>query len=170
MKACTKCKIFKPLDLFILNKRMKDGRGSWCRTCVADQNKLAYKKRMACPEERLKERNRVNTYNYVNKDAKALANKAYAKSNLHVILANNKKAKTAKLKRTPTWLAETDLWMMQEAYKLAQIRTKKFGFVWEVDHIIPLQGRNVSGLHVPLNLQVIPRTFNRVKSNTFKQE
>lgn len=167
MKTCTKCKIFKSLELFILNKRMKDGHGSWCRACVYNQNKLSYKKRMACPEERIKERNRINTYNHVNKDAKSLANKKYAKNNLHVVLAKNKKAKTAKIKRIPKWLTETDLWMMQEAYNLAQIRTKKFGFVWEVDHIIPLQGRNVSGLHVPLNLQVIPRTFNRIKSNHF---
>jgi hypothetical protein len=146
---------------------MADGRGSWCRACVSTQNKIAYKKRMACQEERIKERNRVNTYNRLNKDAKALANKEYAKNSLHIILANNKKAKTAKLKRTPKWLSKDDIWMMQEAYELAAKRSKLFGFTWEVDHIIPLQGRNVSGLHVPLNLQVIPRVVNRVKSNKF---
>ena len=35
----------------------------------------------------------------------------------------------------------------------------------EVDHIIPLQGQFVSGLHVPENLRVIPRSINRSKRN-----
>jgi len=167
MKTCTKCKIFKPLELFITNKQMTDGRGSWCRACVSIENKKAYKKRMLCPEKRIKERTRVNTYNFLNKNAKSLANKEYAKSNLYVILANNKKTKAAKLKRTPKWLTETDLWMMQEAYELAQLRTKITGFSWHVDHIIPLQGKTVSGLHVPKNLQVITAVANLTKSNIY---
>jgi len=36
---------------------------------------------------------------------------------------------------------------------------------FEVDHIIPVKGKNVCGLHTPANLQVIPRTENRRKGN-----
>jgi len=68
----------------------------------------------------------------------------------------------------PAWLTEDDHWMMKQAYELAELRTKMFGFAWHVDHIIPLQGENVSGLHTPFNLQVIPWSDNVRKSNTFE--
>jgi hypothetical protein len=67
--------------------------------------------------------------------------------------------------RTPLWLTEDDHWMIEQAYELAQIRAKMFGFEWHVDHIIPLQGKTVSGLHVPWNLQVIPGVLNIKKGN-----
>jgi len=67
--------------------------------------------------------------------------------------------------RTPAWLSEDDIWMMQEAYRLAALRSQIFGFAWHVDHILPLYGKNVSGLHVPTNLQVISAQENLRKSN-----
>lgn len=76
--------------------------------------------------------------------------------------------RSAKLQRTPSWLTEDDLWMIGEAYDLAAQRTKMFGFAWHVDHKIPLQGKNVSGLHVPANLQVIPASENIRKSNRYE--
>lgn len=91
--------------------------------------------------------------------------KAYKQANKGVVNANTRKRQAAKLQRTPGWLTEDDLWLMQQAYELAQIRTALFGFPWHVDHIFPLQGRRVSGLHVPTNLQVIPGTDNCKKSN-----
>jgi hypothetical protein len=71
-------------------------------------------------------------------------------------------------KRVPKWLTSDDRWLMREAYFLSKLRTKMFGFVWEVDHIIPLRGALVSGLHVPTNLQVIPKRDNRLKHNSFQ--
>lgn len=75
------------------------------------------------------------------------------------------KRRAAKLQRTPKWLTQDDLWMLQEAYKLAALRTKMFGFAWHVDHVLPLQGDVVSGLHVPTNIQVIPWIDNVRKGN-----
>jgi len=78
------------------------------------------------------------------------------------------KRKTAKMNRTPAWLTEDDFWLIEQAYDLAAKRTQMFKFSWHVDHIIPLQGKIVSGLHVPLNLQVIPASINTSKQNKFE--
>lgn len=73
----------------------------------------------------------------------------------------------AKKKRTPIWLTDDDHWLIEQAYELAQIRSEMFGFPWHVDHVVPLRGKDVSGLHVPWNLQVIPGKENISKSNRF---
>ena len=79
--------------------------------------------------------------------------------------AHGAKRRAALLQRTPNWLTEDDLWMMEQAYDIAALRSKMLGFSWHVDHIYPLQGKTVSGLHTPINLQVIPWLDNIRKAN-----
>lgn len=94
--------------------------------------------------------------------------KKWGKNNPTKILVNTREQQTKRLMRYPKWLTIDDRWMIEQAYELASLRTKMFGFPWHVDHIIPLQGKNVSGLHVPTNLQVIPASDNVRKSNSFE--
>ena len=101
-------------------------------------------------------------------DRKKMSTSEWKKRNKHLVAAAQQKRHAAELKRTPAWLTPDDHWMMQQAYELAALRTKMFGFVWHVDHTTPLQGKIVSGLHVPLNLQVIPGVENMRKLNKFE--
>ena len=98
----------------------------------------------------------------------AEAKKKWKQDNPHKVRADTVKRRTAKMKRTPAWLTEDDFWMIEQAYELAVLRTKMFGFSWHVDHVMPLQGQAVSGLHVPTNLQVIPGVLNVSKANKYK--
>lgn len=66
--------------------------------------------------------------------------------------------------RQPRWQSNTDMVVF---YESAARVTQCLGIRHCVDHSIPLRGSNVSGLHVPGNLRVIPERFNLLKSNHF---
>ena len=79
--------------------------------------------------------------------------------------AKKAKRRCSKLQRTPKWLTKQDYIDIKTIYDLATAKTKDSGYEWHVDHIIPLRGKDVSGLHVPDNLRVIPALENLRKGN-----
>ncbi|MBU3668272.1 MAG: hypothetical protein FGM53_07065 [Rhodocyclaceae bacterium] len=113
-------------------------------------------------------RTKALQYYYADIEASRAKQLQRQKRNPTIFAVNTAKRRAAKLKRTPTWLTEDELWMISQAYSIASVRTKMFGFAWHVDHIVPLQGEAVSGLHVPWNLQVIPGRDNIAKNNAFE--
>ena len=80
-------------------------------------------------------------------------------------LAHARKAQTARLKRYPVWADDEKI---QQVYAEAKHMSEITGEPWHVDHIVPLQGKKVSGLHVHYNLQVIPGKENMQKHNQFE--
>lgn len=70
-----------------------------------------------------------------------------------------------KLQRTPEW-ADQDA--IRAIYQDAARRSFETGVMHHVDHIIPLQGVLVSGLHVEYNLRVITATENMSKHNRYE--
>ncbi len=91
--------------------------------------------------------------------------KRYRQNNKAKVVSWTRKHQLAKLKRTPKWLTLLHFQQIQIFYEAAAELTKEFEIPMEVDHIVPLQGKNVSGLHVPWNLQVITQLDNRKKIN-----
>lgn len=77
----------------------------------------------------------------------------------------NQKRHAAKLRRTPAWLTQDQFLQIKSIYSEAAELTKLLGEWYEVDHIVPLQGQTVSGLHVPWNLQILTAKENGIKGN-----
>lgn len=73
----------------------------------------------------------------------------------------------AKKQRTPVWLSPDQLKEIDEIYERAAQIQQLTGIETHVDHIIPLQGKNVSGLHAPWNLRIISGRANRKKHNKY---
>lgn len=63
-----------------------------------------------------------------------------------------------------------DLEKMELIYKEARRLSKLYVLKYSVDHIVPLQGENVCGLHVSWNLQVMKLTDNISKGNYYETE
>lgn len=76
-------------------------------------------------------------------------------------------ARAKMLKRMPPWANKKAI---REFYKEARRLTVETGVLHHVDHIIPLTGREVSGLHVESNLQVLTQRENNRKHNHFEAE
>jgi len=92
----------------------------------------------------------------------------YYINNHHKYVAASRKRKAARIQRTPGWLSESQLRMIECFYFEAKMLEVETGIKHHVDHIIPLQGKNVSGLHVPENLRVISAKDNLIKSNSYE--
>lgn len=100
-------------------------------------------------------------YKASHKEENKSYNKAWAQRNAGKVTAYSRNYQLLKLKRIPAWLSDQDRQSIKEFYA-----NRPEGH--HVDHIVPLQGKEVSGLHVPWNLQYLPATENIKKSNKLK--
>ena len=159
MKTCSKCSTHKPLAEFY--KRSDTGKPhSWCKKCKHQSSASWVKANKA-------KHNELQSKWYVDNKDKHLENsKIWYQANksrkLETTTAREKRCVLA----TPVW---ADRELIKELYALAQKLTEQTGIPHEVDHIIPLQGKEVCGFHLEDNLQVITQAENRRKANKIPQ-
>jgi hypothetical protein len=163
MKTCKTCNITKQVSEFYKQAcRGAFGVRGTCKVCdntkkaiyrLSNQEKLCFAKKEDYA------RNRVR---YLE------GKKAYRQANKGKINALVTARKASVKLRTPKWLTNIDFERIETQYRLAEILTKLHNEPWHVDHVIPLQGKLVSGFHTPSNLQVLRGKDNIAKKNKFE--
>jgi len=118
-------------------------------------------------ENKQKQQEKEAEYYKLNQEKIKQYQLTYKKQNPAKVNALSKKRKTSKKLRTPSWLTEIHFERIENQYRLASLLTKVTGQLHHVDHIIPLHGKTVSGLHTPSNLQVILAVENLKKGISF---
>ena len=114
-----------------------------------------------------KEKARQKAYTEANKDKVKAQKKVYYEANSakYIERATFRKKLLNKLQR-PSWYNSK---LVNKIYNECHKLNKIAGFIkYHVDHIVPLQGKNVSGLHVQGNLEIILASANLSKSNKFE--
>ena len=112
-------------------------------------------------------KDKIKAYNEANKDKIKAQKKAYYEANsaYYIEKARFREKVLNKLQR-PSWYNSK---LVNKIYNECHKLNKIAGFIkYHVDHIVPLQGKNVSGLHVQGNLEIILASANLSKSNKFE--
>lgn len=153
VKSCSVCKTNKSQDRFWLSRAARDGYQNTCIECSKKRNFI---------------RRSISRAHY-NKNTAIVCAKvaAWRVANPDKINARDAKRRFLFKKAIPKWLTESDWIEIKWAYKIAQEWSKERVEKYHVDHIIPLQGKEVCGLHIPSNLQIIKAVDNFKKSNHF---
>ena len=151
-RKCSCCKIEKSLDDFSPRKDRPFGKNYLCKFCAKEKAAVRRKTVPQPAEQKLAAILRSRKWRKEN-PAKRNALKAAYKSSL--------------VKATPLWLSKLQKEKIVLFYEQARDCFLVSGEEYAVDHIVPIRGKNVCGLHVPWNLQVLPSDINRRKSNEF---
>lgn len=158
-KTCTRCQQQKEENEFSPLKHARDGRQSQCILCMTTQAHV-YRKTRATGVNAS-----ASKYYYNNRDKALNCVRKWRARNRDKVqvtgtIASNKR-RAAKLQAMPLWLNNEQLEEIRTIYAYAKVNQL------DVDHIVPLQGKTVCGLHVPWNLEAIPKPINMSKGNRF---
>lgn len=169
MKRCSDCGESKQLGLFVRADQCVDGVRSYCKAC----QKLRRAPQRAASKASAYEKNRL--WAAENKELVAEIKRRYAakyrasgraaEAKARRVAANPEKYRAAVSARrrvlrtaTPPWV---DRGQIRDIYLLAQL------LQLTVDHIVPIKGKIVCGLHVPWNMRLVPLSENSKKGNSF---
>ena len=176
-KYCPKCTDIKKLHKFSNSTRSeKSTYQNYCKGCNSSYvkelgfNTKKYQSKREYDKSQ-KKKDYMKKYDLVNKKTKSEYRKKFRKENkerlapLERYRANKRRA--MKYNATPSWSQDDKIAVLYEKAKWLESLT---GLKYHVDHIIPLQGKNVCGLHVWENLQILEMKLNISKSNKLQGE
>lgn len=129
---------------------------------LAQQREYASHRRSTAPDAVLA---REARYRADNRERLRETAARWRENNRGVYRARHAADKAARSKRTMPW---ADAVAIATFYETAARVSQCTGIEHHVDHVIPLRGKKVSGLHVPLNLRVLPGALNVRKNNRFE--
>lgn len=161
MKTCNRCKEIKLLTEFRKHANTKDKLTTYCKPCLQDLTK----------GWRHVNKNHVidwfASYRQKNKQQLNTNQKKWRQANQGKKNADTALRAAAKEQRTPKWLTKEQKQSIKEFYVMAKELEKVFPWKQCVDHILPLRGKDVCGLHVPWNLQILSAKDNMEKGNRY---
>ena len=189
MKLCVTCKAEKSLSEFYKRKDSPDGYRNDCKDCrkaVSRQNHYAKHEDNKVRLKKVHAKRLLENPNYyaeyyakykesdlarakltyqANAEDRKAKQRLWSKTNRGTANALGRKYKLKKINATPKWLSESQLLHIKCKYQLAAMLNIHGVEPWHVDHIVPIRGKDVCGLHVPWNLRVIPAKENMTKGN-----
>jgi hypothetical protein len=179
MKNCTRCNIEKEICNYHKCAKSPDKLAYYCKSCTSIVGKLYQIKNKDKSTKKTQDWRTNNPDKYKkscedyyinNKDRLSKLNKNWKIKHRSKATAIEAKRRATKIQATPNWLTKEQIQQIEEFYEIAQAFKLYTGQEYHVDHIVPLQGENVCGLHVPWNLQVISAKENLSKSNKFDEK
>lgn len=100
----------------------------------------------------------------LNRENKRYIQREHYKKNKRYYFNRNLEKKKRFKEATPPWANFTEI---RKIYaKMRKLNQKFKNKLYVVDHIIPIKGKKVCGLHVHYNLQIVTDTYNKHKGTT----
>jgi hypothetical protein len=193
-KICNKCNKTKTIQDFAKRKGIGDGYRPVCKLCIykdksswikANKDRIRRLHRIWYNSLSAEKRKKYNDLKKIwredknpsaakassdrhyrnNKEKRLRQTSAWKKANpgLHNFHSATRRARI--YNATPKW---ANLKAIKNIYLKAAKLTKETGIQYEVDHIVPLAGKNVCGLHIHSNLQIISKIENVIKGTKWE--
>lgn len=168
-KICSSCKEEKLLSLFSKNKSTKDGFKYSCKVCISKyylKNKDLEKQKRKLNYQQNKSQyiERAKIWKANNPEKVAADRKQWNNKNKFLKAYYTSTRRAIQTQATPSW---ANLKKIKQIFKDARTKSLETGIKYTVDHIIPLHGKLVSGLHVENNLRLLPYKENCKKGNKY---